>query len=299
MPKKFADHKNKLIFIITFYIILFEFSFTLFAEQENVSLNEDKDISIHDARHEATIKAKDNPFGIGLYKPNYLFPVYYTNRPYKKVYENKTPDNQKVRPEEFKFQLSIILPLIRNIFNSGTELNFTYSQVSYWQLYQKSSFFRETNYEPDLFLYHKISQGIGCAIGIVHESNGRGSDMERSWNRAYMLWVFSGRNWMIKVNAWYPVIRSEETLNKDILDYMGYGQILLAYKISSNVITLQMYNYIESSFQRGSANLTWSYPLIKNLNLYLNYFYGYGQSLIEYNHRVNSFGIGITANDWI
>ena len=51
--------------------------------------------------------------------------------------------------------------------------------------------------------------------------------------------------------------------------------------------------------QEGGFELTWSYPLTRAFRAYAQYWNGYGESLIDYDARIERFGIGIALNDWL
>ena len=48
----------------------------------------------------------------------------------------------------------------------------------------------------------------------------------------------------------------------------------------------------------GALQAEWSFPLLKWVGGYVQYFVGYGESLLDYNHRVNRIGIGFILVDW-
>jgi len=78
---------------------------------------------------------------------------------------------------------------------------------------------------------------------------------------------------------------------------LGYDSLSFSYKFKKFVGRIKV-NNIESALKRGSAELSVLYPINKTLSLYVLYFKGYGQSLIEYNHKTQSFGIGFSLRDW-
>lgn len=252
-------------------------------------------------------KIPSSSFAIAFYKPTYLMPYYYTGSPYYAVYKHATPNNERLSHVEMKYQLSFKVPIWKNIFHYRSTLNLAYTQLSYWQAYNRKAFFRETDYEPEIFIANEVTSHLFkdwmlnfINMGAVHQSNGFGNHMERSWNRIYIEIISSTDNWMFSLKPWYIV--QETTVkehNPNISTYLGYGQFLVAYKYHRLVFTLQTHNLIEAGAKYATAEFAFSFPLSQNINAYLQVFSGYGQSLIEYNHRTNSVGLGIALSNWV
>lgn len=239
--------------------------------------------------------------GVAFYKPTYLLPFYHTGSPYDAVYERATPDDQKIEPVEFKAQFSFQFPIWQNILGSGSTFSVAYTQMMYWQVYTDSPYFRETNYEPELFVRLPLIRNWWLSVGAEHQSNGRGGALERSWNRAYLNLLFSGKHWMVSLRPWTLIFRSQSIKlhNPAIADFMGHGEFIFAYKFNRNVLSLTTRNNLESGFKRGAVELNYSFRIHGILRGYIQFFSGYGQSLIEYDHHTNSVGAGIALNDWI
>lgn len=252
-------------------------------------------------------KIPANSFAGTFYKPTYILPYYYTGSPDNAVYQNHTPNNEQLKHQEMKFQLSFKVPLWKNILNHPSSLYFAYTQLTYWQLYNNSAFIRETDYEPEFFLANEINFHLindwninFLNLGAVHQSNGRGGSLERSWNRIYLEAISSTDHWLVSLKPWY-VIQDGTLLrhNSNITNYLGYGRILIGYKYNGQLIALSMHNIVEGGGKRATAELTWSFPITSYLKGYAQVFSGYGQSLIEYNHRTNSVGVGVAFSDWV
>lgn len=244
-----------------------------------------------------------NFYGIALYKPTYFLPYYYTGSPDNVVYHNLTPNNELINHAEVKYQFSLKVPLWKNMFNHSS-LMLAYTQLSYWQLYNNKKFFRSNDYEPEIFLENHLNRCLTknwhidfLNVGLSHQSNGEGNSLERSWNRLYVEAITSAGNWMISIKPW--VVISENKNNPNIAKFLGYGRFLVAYKCHQHVFSIQAHNLIEGGARYATGEATWSFPLTPYLKGYVQVFSGYGQSLIEYNHRTNSAGIGLALNDWI
>jgi len=196
--------------------------------------------------------------------------------------------------------------VIKNIFNSNTNLYLAYTQKSFWQAYANSAYIRDTNYTPEIFFSsvgnYPLFAGWRLKYlnwGALHQSNGRGDAEERTWNRLYVAPILSKGNWMITIKPWYVVDdKATREHNPNIAYYLGYDSVLVAYKYCGQVFSVERTN-VESGVKRGAIIVTWSLPLNKKVKFYTEFFGGYGQSLTEYNHSTASVGVGIALNDWI
>jgi phospholipase A1 len=45
--------------------------------------------------------------------------------------------------------------------------------------------------------------------------------------------------------------------------------------------------------------LSWSFPLNDKVKGYVKYFNGYGETLLDYNHRSNRVSVGFVVADWL
>ena len=135
----------------------------------------------------------------------------------------------------------------------------------------------------------------------MHQSNGRGGTYERSWNRAYANFALSGQSWLLNIRPWILIFKSQSSdlHNRNITHYLGHGSVVFAYKFYHQEVSLMARNVIESGFTRATEEIDYSFPLHGHLMGYLQFFHGYGQSLIEYNHETTSGGIGIALSNWI
>lgn len=248
------------------------------------------------------LEKHDNPFVLYPYESNYL--IYsYTNDMNKEAIRSYSWSD-KAKRDEAKFQLSLAFPLWRGVLGDNSVLAGSYTQRSWWQVSNRgaSSPFRETNYEPQLFVGWATDYSLAgwtlrdVEIGLNHQSNGRSDPTSRSWNRGYARLMAQNGPLFAEIKPWFRLSEnSNNDDNPDITKYMGYYHATLGYKAGNSLFTLQgNYNW-NSGF--GGAELGWSYPLNEQVRIYTQLFSGYGESMIDYNHRQTRLGVGIMLND--
>ncbi|ASK78520.1 hypothetical protein CF386_05625 [Paraphotobacterium marinum] len=244
-------------------------------------------------------------FKLMPYKENYLLPFNYSDRPYNSFYNNNyiAPNDENVKKSEVEFQFSIMHGIVERIAGYDNELFLTYTQKSFWQLYSKSAWFRETNYEPELLFRMHTDYRLNkwffknTDLSINHESNGRGGDAERSWNRIILAQELERGNWSFKLSVWSR-IEAGTDYNPNITDYLGHGSFEITRYFDDFKISFLSQNNVESGFSKGAETLSFSYKIGNGFAAYIKLFSGYGQSLAEYDHYTNSVGVGFTLSDW-
>lgn len=247
-------------------------------------------------------------FSLLPHKSIYLLPVSYSKSPNNHAYSKAGDGEGSLDNLEVKFQLSIKTPLWENIFGNNGTLYVAYSQLAFWQAYNSkiSSPFREINFEPEVFL--TLNTGyelLGVTsqlvtIGFNHQSNGRSEPLSRSWNRIMASLLFSHDNTYLTLRPWFRIPEStRDDDNPHMERYYGYGELQLVQKIGEHTLTMMLRNNLRSSDNKGALQLDWSFPLHKRLKGYVQYFNGYGESLVDYNHLNNRISVGVMLTDWL
>ncbi|TBR80147.1 phospholipase [Campylobacter novaezeelandiae] len=233
-------------------------------------------------------KGKLNAFGIKTYKMNYFLPLAY----------NFASTNQDYNKMEAKFQISIKKHLFENLFGLNEKYYIAYTQTSWWQIYNHSSPFRETNYQPEFFVDFPQNNEIfkNLRLGLLHESNGQGDEnlRSRSWNRIYLSSSFLYGNFLFTPRIWYRIPESKNTDdNPAIIHYMGNFDINLTYFNKKFFVNTLIRNNLKFSNNKGALQIDLGYDLFDNgIYWYLQYFNGYGESLIDFNKKVQRLSSG-------
>lgn len=247
-----------------------------------------------------------NPFVITPHKPNYFLPIAYTHNPNSRNQSESSLSNESLDSVEFKFQISLKFPVSNNILNTNTSLWFAYTQQAYWQAYNSeiSAPFRDTNHEPEAFLLYEVKEARQLmlkyvSLGINHQSNGRVEPFSRSWNRIFAEFIFEHENTILSIKPWYRIPESrDDDDNPNIEKYLGYGELGLVHVIDDYSIDLMVRNNLRTD-NKGAVQLGFTFPAWGKIRGYIQYFNGYGQSLLDYNNKTQSIGLGVTLTGWL
>lgn len=264
-------------------------------------------------RWELDSTAVRGTFLLTPYKPIYIILGKYSSNP------NEQPQSENNSPEyivpeginydnmELKFQLSFKTKVLQSFLWGKADLWVAYTQKSFWQIYNKeySRPFREINYEPELILNFPVNfklfgfKGRMVGISFNHLSNGKSEPFSRSLNRFILHTGLERKHFTVYLRSWYGLSDNEGD-NPDISDFMGRSDMTLIYEKNGHVLSfVGGYNMNFNSAPRGNAELSWSYPIKNYLKAYLQFSHGYGESLIDYNHRQTNVGLGISLIEWL
>lgn len=220
-----------------------------------------------------------------------------------------------------KFQLSFKYRLFSRKKGFGetvhflSDFYFAYTQASFWALGEPSKPFTDSSFRPEVFYCNRIKSFGGTLdpqldlqVGIFHESNGKSGADSRSLNAVYVkpsvvLALKKGKTkdddnaleLTLAAQAWQYVGSLSD--NPNIGDYRGHLSVLASIGDSNGlIVSSQLRGGITSG--KGNIVVNASYPLNKwsfsNLALYLHaqVYSGYGEDLLDYNHKSTTFRIG-------
>ncbi len=258
-------------------------------------------------------QTSSNPFAILPHKPNYILPYTYS-KPSEAPYGNHL-QGEKFDDIEIKFQVSLKYIVYENLFIDDLNVHTAFTSTSWWQAYNKdiSAPFRESNYEPEIiFIYNKPWSLIGIpvfrsSLSLNHQSNGKAGHLSRSWNRVIGSITSATDTFAWKARVWWRIPEEKKDSptdvsgddNQDIEKYLGYGDFGLLWKLPyQNNLDMLIRNNLRSE-NKGAIQIGWSFPLHKHLRGYVEFFNGYGESLIYYDQHVSRFGFGIKLTDWL
>jgi len=226
------------------------------------------------------------------------------------------------QPQEFdalelKMQLSLrgeaVSPGQLERWGGGRlRLWYAYTQQSNWQVLNtdQSRPFRDTNYEPEMILTYDAREKRAeeapvsarpalVNFGIVHQSNGRSDPESRTWWRTYLQGGWQTAAGSLVARIWRTWRESGmEADNPDINDYVGRADLTFRTRNSPQWggVNLLLRSNLRSSPHRGFLQLDWRLPW--RVPVHLQVTSGYGESLLDYDHKQTTFGVGFSFWDW-
>lgn len=250
-------------------------------------------------------------FVVRTFAPNFLLPAHYTSS------VNKTPTSPThpaggafgYRKTEAELQLSLRAKVVEDFLLPDAAVWFAYTQQSIWQLWngQDSSPFRSSDYQPEAMFVVPVPGRMGdlgggwrwrmAIAGIAHESNGQADPLSRSWNRLYLGTAFTHDDVALQARFNYRLPESGVDDNPHITDDIGNTELTASWFPGETTMQLVGRTSFKSA-RRGSLQFNWTRPVFAakpdGLRWYVQLFSGYGETLLDYNHRQNSVGLGFT-----
>lgn len=272
----------------------------------------DPNTSLLDKRWELSENSKLGTWNIRANQPVYLLPAFWTSSknelPSSPNPQNTETTDQNLKSTEAKFQISLKTKAAENLIGNNGDLWLGYTQSSRWQVYnsEESRPFRETNYEPEASLIFRTNYELlglnGRLLGMTfnHQSNGRSDPLSRSWNRVMLNLGLERGNFAMMIRPWYRIEEdAKDDNNPDIKDYMGRGDITGFYRWNDHEFSLMLRHSLKGGDDsHGAAQFDWAFPIKGKLRGHFQLFDGYGESLIDYNHRATYVGLGVSLMNW-
>jgi phospholipase A1/A2 len=244
--------------------------------------------------------AAREPFSLQPYQPTYVLFTHlrsFNHAPY-----HAADPQDRLSENEVKLSFSLQTKLADNLIGGNGDLWVAYTQTSFWQLFNAdlSSPFRETDHNPEAriaFLMNSRLPGLtlrGIDLGLRHDSNGQSGSLSRSWNRVFANFQLTHASLILSVRPWLPVFSLED--NPDIEDYYGDFDVHASWERGNRLFAATLRNPFDRHY---GVHLSCSIPIAGRLRGLVEWDYGYGENLIDYNHKNNRISLGVQVSDWL
>jgi phospholipase A1 len=208
----------------------------------------------------------------------------------------------------FKYRLLTFLERPEGIWPET--LHFGYTQRSLWDLEGESSPFYDTSYMPEVMFESLAPMRaedpgwfgfLGYVGGFRHESNGRDGPLSRSLNQLFIRGTFV----VGPLDGWHLLVMpevyeyvSDLSDNPDIRDYRGHGQLRLVLGRNdgpSLMATARAGRDLEHATVQLDLTVPVQTPFLDFETYFLvQYFTGYGESLLSYREKSESIRAGFS-----
>lgn len=246
------------------------------------------------------------------YKPVYVLPAFHASRtnpfPSSPAAGHTSTSSTEQSSDEAKLQISLKTKLVEDLFGNNGDLWFGYTQTSRWQVYKAGTSrpFRETNHEPEIIGVWRTDYTIGgwrgryLSLGLNHQSNGRSLPLSRSWNRVIAGIALEKNEWTLTFRPWWRIPESgAQDDNPDIANYLGRADLQLVRGWNKQELSVLLRHSLQDGRNgHGAMQVDYAFPLTGELRGHLQWFSGYGESMIDYNHRANYYGVGVSLLEW-
>ena len=240
------------------------------------------------------------------YRTIYLLAYTYNSSPNQAVFEDVEPVRTLVKPEA-AFQLSLKAKLWQDAFGGKVDLWLGYTQRAFWQVYDidESAPFREFDHEPELIASFRTRfrvlgfDGRFVQISVNHQSNGLARPLSRNWNRLIGSVGLERGPLSLLFSGWVRILfKPGENENPGLTRYVGYGELRAFYFYKKHRFGIRLRDNLNFRFNRSAFQADWAFPLFARIGGIVQAYFGYGESLLDFDHRVSRIGAGIVLRDW-
>ncbi len=223
----------------------------------------------------------------GLYKDNYF--IFGTA-------VNHTPTKTNT---DIKFQISIQQRLTRSTLPFGTYLYLFYSQKCWWNVLENSMPMVDLNFNPGIGLAKPLfvkNRYVGkVTLMAEHESNGRDGLASRSWNKISLAAsIMIDPQVTVHGKVWIPIVDGQN--NRDILDYSGIYQVGTEFTSRNRRFTASVVLVKRRGWKLNyNTIIELGYRIFRRDNqfLFLQFYNGYGECMLDYNQFRSRVRVGI------